>query len=470
MPSVNAVQLRAADARSASRTRSSTRACRKSDHDRLAGRLHQRRSAVWAACRSPSSRRAAGRSASTAWCSSAAARAAAAPSSQLLQALCQSRRILQHHQPATSIRRPPTRRARSPAASSFPARVPFAVYVEYAGEDTSRGRNYLLGNSALSWGIHFPRLCEALRPHPRGSPSGRTAGTCNSIWLDGMTNYGMVVSNWFGDQRVFDDGVGGRSAMARLGWDAWFGGQVELRYRTLENQVYGAVAVPALPRTDPRLLAPVERRRHRRRIRYRQGRLRWQLHPAGRLRALRRRAAQIAAAAMRRRTRPRRPRCGQPAVGRRRCQRAARRTDLTGTRPKTDGLLHARECICAWARAARSPTTAIWAARVEYDELGGTGLLGVRLIDYRYRFTSPLAIAAFLGAARYSPGDPGVRLLLRHRAAVARPPAAPGRRDSTCATTTAWRAITCCRAIRRARARTASTTSSARCSSLTYHF
>ena len=54
-----------------------------------------------------------------------------------------------------------------------------------------------------------------------------------------MTNDGIVVGNWFGDQRVFNDGVGGRSAMARLGWDAWFGGRFELRYRTLENEAYG---------------------------------------------------------------------------------------------------------------------------------------------------------------------------------------------------------------------------------------
>ena len=40
----------------------------------------------------------------------------------------------------------------------FPGRVPFSVYFEYAGEDTSRGKNYLLGNSSLSAGIHFPRL------------------------------------------------------------------------------------------------------------------------------------------------------------------------------------------------------------------------------------------------------------------------------------------------------------------------
>ena len=40
----------------------------------------------------------------------------------------------------------------------FPGKVPFAVYFEYGGEDTSRGNNFLLGNSSLSAGIHFPRL------------------------------------------------------------------------------------------------------------------------------------------------------------------------------------------------------------------------------------------------------------------------------------------------------------------------
>jgi len=61
------------------------------------------------------------------------------------------------------------------------------------------------------------------------------------VWQDGMSNDGLVISNWFGDQRVLGDGVGGRSAIARLNWDAWFGGQVQLRYRTLENQVYGVI-------------------------------------------------------------------------------------------------------------------------------------------------------------------------------------------------------------------------------------
>jgi hypothetical protein len=45
-------------------------------------------------------------------------------------------------------------------------------------------------------------------------------------------------------------------------------------------------------------------------------------------------------------------------------------------------------------------------ARVEFDDLGGHSLAGVRLIDYRYRFDNPLAVVGFLGAARYDLATP----------------------------------------------------------------
>src|SRR5207248_261915 len=38
----------------------------------------------------------------------------------------------------------------------FPGRTPFAVYFEYAGNDTVQGHAYLLGKPDLSAGIHFP--------------------------------------------------------------------------------------------------------------------------------------------------------------------------------------------------------------------------------------------------------------------------------------------------------------------------
>jgi hypothetical protein len=44
--------------------------------------------------------------------------------------------------------------------------------------------------------------------------------------------------------------------------------------------------------------------------------------------------------------------------------------------------------------------------RVEVDEVNGHSLLGVRAIDYRYRFTEHFALGAFIGAARYNVATP----------------------------------------------------------------
>ncbi|HJR69590.1 MAG TPA: capsule assembly Wzi family protein, partial [Gammaproteobacteria bacterium] len=43
-----------------------------------------------------------------------------------------------------------------------PAKVPFALYFEYAGEDTSTNNDFRLGNVALAAGIRLPRLGERL--------------------------------------------------------------------------------------------------------------------------------------------------------------------------------------------------------------------------------------------------------------------------------------------------------------------
>jgi hypothetical protein len=60
----------------------------------------------------------------------------------------------------------------------------------------------------------------------------------HSIFLDGMTNYGLVLGTWGADQRFFGDGVGARSQMLRIGWEPPFGGYLEARARTLANQSY----------------------------------------------------------------------------------------------------------------------------------------------------------------------------------------------------------------------------------------
>ena len=53
-----------------------------------------------------------------------------------------------------------------------------------------------------------------------------------------MTKDGLVLGNWGADQRNFGDGVGARSQMLRVGWEPAFGGYLEGRVRTLQNQTY----------------------------------------------------------------------------------------------------------------------------------------------------------------------------------------------------------------------------------------
>jgi hypothetical protein len=286
----------------------------------------------------------------------------------------------------------------------FPGKVPFAVYAEYAGEDTSRGRSYLLGNSALSWGVHFPRLGERFDLTLEAS-EWQNAWYVHTIWQDGMTNDGLVISNWFGDERVFGDGVGGRSAMARLNWDAWFGGQVQLRYRTLENQVYGASPYQRYHETTVGYSRPWKGlivggefasgqdvfggsfSRLAGFVRYDNP----NAHLGGTLDSEGGAAGDGDTS-------------GQLFVDA--GVNALRiRTDLTELTAKITGPSKTGAHLALGARRSVSDHSDL-GARLDFDDLGGKSLAGVRLIDYRYRFQGPLALGAFLGAARYALATP----------------------------------------------------------------
>jgi hypothetical protein len=119
----------------------------------------------------------------------------------------------------------------------FPGKTPFAVYFQYAGEDNSNGGSYLLGNAALSAGIDFPRIGRHFDATYEVA-EWQNIWYVHNIFLDGMTNYGLVLGTWGADQRNFNDGVGARSQMLRIGWEPPFGGYLEARARTLANQSY----------------------------------------------------------------------------------------------------------------------------------------------------------------------------------------------------------------------------------------
>jgi hypothetical protein len=122
----------------------------------------------------------------------------------------------------------------------FPGATPFSAYLEYAGEDTSYEGNYRLGNAALSIGLHFPRLWNHFDLTLEAS-EWQNAWYVSGAYGDGLTEDGRVLGHWGADQRLFGNAVGAQTLMARLGWEPGFGGLMQLRARTVENESYGAI-------------------------------------------------------------------------------------------------------------------------------------------------------------------------------------------------------------------------------------
>ena len=303
----------------------------------------------------------------------------------------------------------------------FPGRVPFAVYIEYAGNDTADGKNYLLGKPDISAGIQFPHIgpFDLTYEVDSFSPSWyvHPASPVQTGYLDGITNYGASIGNWFGDQRVLAtsttlaDQVGGQSNMLRIGWTPPFGGYMQLRLRSLSNEAQTIYA------TYP------YRNEYMGSLRYTRP---WHGYAVG------------AALQM-----------GSDVFGAHYIRLEGTVTDgsalfsgdstgagaFEGKRPKGDwlfvqtGVNYYRMLVNPmsterfYTRWAGSPDLTIGALRriskhqdigvaLDADAISGRLMLGLRMIDYRYRFTWPIAFHIFAGAARYSLATPAYGLYL----------------------------------------------------------
>lgn len=299
----------------------------------------------------------------------------------------------------------------------FPGRMPFSVYVEYAGNDTLAGHPPLFGKADLSVGMEFPRIGPFSLTYEFDSWSPtwyvHTASDVQTGYLDGLTNYGDAIGNWFGDQRVLatptavGSEVGGQSHMLRLGWEPSFGGLLQLQLRALanengtlydlysyQNEYLGSLSY-SYPWRGYSVGAEVDDGRDVFGQHY--------LRLEGYLRdgdALLRGGDDDSETAA-----------------------------FAGERPEGDELY-----VSAGADYARTfvdphvikaydtpwstgPYFALGARRrvsahqdlgvaLEADDIGGRSLFSVRMLDYRYRFDLPLAVNAFIGASRYPQGTP----------------------------------------------------------------
>ncbi len=288
----------------------------------------------------------------------------------------------------------------------FPGRVPFVVYFEYGGEDTSRGRSYLLGNSALSMGIHLPSLWHRF-DFTYEMSEWQNGWYVHDVYLDGLTNYGRVIGNWFGDQRKFGDGVGGRSETAILGWSPPFGGLLRVRYRGLQNETYtgvdyshfhdlgieysrplGGVTVGGTAETGRDVFG---------------GRF---SRVSGFLRYGGVGGAGPASADSDDEER-------QPEPGSRDgelfldagANSNRINVDLTTAASRKTGPSEIGAHFALGARRLVSNRSDL-GARLEIDDVQGHSLISVRALDYRFRFRGPLALGFFVGAARYSLATP----------------------------------------------------------------
>jgi hypothetical protein len=287
----------------------------------------------------------------------------------------------------------------------FPGRVPFNIYFEYAGEDTSHGRNYLLGNSSVSAGIHFPRLWQRFDLTLEAN-EWQNAWYVHNVYLDGLTNYGRVIGNWFGDQRVFGDGVGGRSEMVSLGWEPPFGGLFQLRYRTLQNESYSANHYSRFQDVSLGYSRPWQgvvvggqldagRDVFGSNFTRLEGFVRYDESSGGL-------ASSVVEALSA---------DGESLVTNGEvfvdagANGSRQSVDLTGVQTRTTGMLKYGYHFALGARRAVSEHNDL-GARLEADNVQGHSLIGLRLIDYRYRFNGPLALGFFVGANRYALATP----------------------------------------------------------------
>jgi len=288
----------------------------------------------------------------------------------------------------------------------FPGKVPFSVYFEYAGEDTSAGQNYLLGNAALSAGIHFPRLWDHFDLSYEVS-EWQNGWYVNSVYGDGLTNKGHVIGHWAGDDRRFSDGIGAQSHMLRVGWEPAFGGLVDVKFRTLDNQnSYGGGGYKraydgTLSYSRPLRYITVGAEAFVGRDVFGEDFSRvaafFRYNPSGE--SPWRGNLDDGGADVSDPTAELFVEAG-PAFNRVRIDL----DETTSPRVSNTGA-H----VAVGARRAVSERSDL-GARLEADDVDGHTLLSVRAIDYRYRFRGPIALSVFVGASRYDLATPAMGL------------------------------------------------------------
>ncbi|GAB3003424.1 capsule assembly Wzi family protein [Psychrosphaera aestuarii] len=122
----------------------------------------------------------------------------------------------------------------------FNAAVPFSIYLEYAGEDTSRGTNYRLGNTSLSAGLVIPFVFNSLSLNYEYS-QWQNAWYGHHVYVDGLQNEGSLIGHFAAEQRrrlssIAGESVGATHHNLTLGWQVSPSNRFEFNYNQTKNE------------------------------------------------------------------------------------------------------------------------------------------------------------------------------------------------------------------------------------------
>jgi hypothetical protein len=285
----------------------------------------------------------------------------------------------------------------------FPGPVPYTVYFEYAGEDTSAGKSYLLGNAALSAGIRFPRLWKRFDLTYEIS-EWQNDWYYHHIYGDGLTSKHRVIGNWGADNRVFNIANGARTQMLRVGWQPTSADRIESTLRTLTNETYYVAGFkPAYEASVAYSHAlkgfTVGAEAYAGRDVFGESFSRFALF--GRY------GVDWAGAAFQSGGYSVAP--GERAEVFVEAGAASNRVNIDLDATARHKVSNVGAHVALGARRAVSDRSDL-GARLELDDVDSHTLLSVRALDYRYRFHNPLALSVFLGASRYDLATPAYGL------------------------------------------------------------
>jgi hypothetical protein len=306
---------------------------------------------------------------------------------------------------------------------TFAGPTPVRTYLEYAARDTLHGELYRLHETALSAGVHIPELMRRFDLTLELS-EWQNGWYTDYVWQNGLVEDGDVIGNWGADWRTFSNAGGARTAMAQLGFALESGDLINLRLRMLQNAGYANTAqvVADYPAYKLAELATLEyaqpRSGYTRGLTLDGGRDEFgagivRLGAFVRFDGGDQGGADAEAAA-----------AEYPEESEEETSATAGRFErfvdlgVSGGRLGLDlgGFSQANETAPLQYQSVVSPHLGVGlrasvsahndvGVRAEFDDFKGL-MLGLRMIDYRYRLGEHLALGGFVGFARYSGPTP----------------------------------------------------------------